>query len=170
MGFPFFRLVYGFKRKNWEGPFSPSHSNFERTYRFGYQADPPPPLPPSRSNPYKSKPAPVNALGSKPSSSSATRKATSVSASKPPKKSPPPSAPPSSLPNSASSLCVADTGVLIWVCRIVCRRRRVASVGVLLLGYVLFNFSPIFLVLCGYKWGRCVALQNSKFLEGSYNY
>ena len=52
-----------------------------------------------RSSPSRSKLAPVNVPDSRPSSSLATPKATSVSASRPPKKSPLPSAPPSSLPS-----------------------------------------------------------------------
>ena len=81
----------------------------------------------NRSNPSRSKPAPVNAPVSRPLSSLATPKATSGSASRPPKKSPRPSAPRLSLPNSACSPSAVDTGAPTSVTRTLCQPRRAAS-------------------------------------------
>lgn len=103
----------------------------------------------NRSNPSRNKPAPVNARVSRPSSSSETPKATSVSASRPQKKSPPPSVPPSSSPSSASSPCAVATGVPIWVSRTACRRKKAGNVVASQSEYVsslLLDIIPIRLV------------------------
>ena len=70
---------------------------------------------------------PVSARASRPSSSLATPRATSVSASRPPRRWPPPSALPSSSPSSASSPSVAATGVPTSVPPTPCPASRAAS-------------------------------------------
>jgi hypothetical protein len=83
-----------------------------------------------RSSPSRSKLAPVSALGSRPSSSSETRRATSAWESRRPRRSPLQSAPPSSLPNSVSFPFVEDTGAAILESRTLSPPSRAASAAV----------------------------------------
>lgn len=90
-----------------------------------------------RSNPSKSKLAPVSVPVSRQSLSLVTQKDTSVSASRRLKKSLQQSVQPSSSPSSASSQFEEGTGVLLLVTHIRCPPRRVGNVALLLFEYVL---------------------------------
>lgn len=81
-----------------------------------------------RSSPSRSRPVPVSVPVSRPSSSSVTLRATSVSVSRPPRKSLPPSVPLSPLPSSPFSPSVVVTGAATLVSLTLCPLSRAPSV------------------------------------------
>ena len=102
-----------------------------------------------RSNPYKSRPVPVNARVSRPSLLLVTPRGMSVSASKLRRKSLLPSVLPSSLPSLVCCQLGEATGVPIWEIHIVYRRKRVGNVAVLLSGCV-FTYTTITPSMAGF--------------------